>query len=136
MKKEDLNTKAKNWNFNVNDVLKAEDLEFCLRKYHGNDWYDKMDDEDKYSQDAYGFIQINALLLNGLMKTDKTPLHKEDGSLIGNLWQVFYHKDLDFPEEYEDWMMEATNGESEVDFVEWNTNEEVQEVLAKYDFTK
>ena len=60
-----LSVKAENWKFDFN-LLSKEDKDFCLKHYHG-DSYQELADDDKFGEHAMAFIELNALIANGLL---------------------------------------------------------------------
>ena len=121
--------KAQNWKFN-RESISPKDLETCLRIFH-YEWYDKMDEEDLYGQDAIHFIEINALLVNGIICISKTKAVKDDKTIYS--W-VDYHEDLELSEDFKDWLADISDEYSDVEIIEKSDNEEVKKILSNYKF--
>lgn len=122
--------KAKNWNFSI-EKLSAVDKEYCLRQFHG-DCFAELDDEDKLGTAAIAFLELNALIANGLLKKGEET-YIMSNNLEKKLLTVFTHKEIKVSEDIIEHYLDV-NGESEYDMVQRDENADIQAILSKYIF--
>lgn len=125
--------KAMNWKFDFN-IISEEDKEILLRTFHGDNWFETAAPEDIHIKDVFFFSELNALIANGLLKTD---IAVYESAETGEKWrtlEVVTHKDLNLTDEFVEFYFLRGDGESEADNVDADTNTEIHSLLLKYRF--
>jgi hypothetical protein len=125
--------KAMNWMFDFN-ILTEEDKEKVLRAFHGDKWYETAAKEDILIKEAIYYTELNALIANGLLKTDVSKYVRQDTQQIWKTREVYTFNGLKQSDDFEEYYFLRGDGESEADNVDADTNTEIHALLLKYRF--
>jgi hypothetical protein len=125
--------KAMQWNFDFN-LISENDKETILRAFHGNNWYESASKENVVTNEAIYFTELNALIANGLIKTDNAEYvgHTTKEKRITR--EVYTHKSLIISDEIVNYYFMRGDGQSEADIVDADTKSQIHEILLKYRF--
>ena len=125
--------KAMYWKFDFN-ILSEEDQETVLRTYHGDKWYETAAKEDVLTKEAICFVELNALIANGLLKTDFSEYVNKDTQQTLKTREVFTQQCLLLSDDIVENYFLRGDGESVSDNVDADTNTEIHTLLLKYRF--
>ena len=125
--------KAMKWKFNFN-LLSEEDREILFRTYHGDNWFETAAAEDIHIEDVHFFAELNALIANGLIKTDISVYENTETSEKWHTLEVYTQKALQLSDEFEEFYFCRGDGTSDAENLDTKTNTKIHTLLLKYRF--
>ena len=125
--------KAMKWKFNFN-LLSEEDREILFRTYHGDNWFETAAAEDIHIEDVHFFAELNALIANGLIKTDISVFENVETNEKRSTLEVFTHNSLQLSDDFVEFYFCRGDGTSDAENLDANTNTKIHTLLLKYRF--